>query len=102
MDVHYALQPEWYFTHILNIAHEQRTFMDDNIQPLLSATEYRHIVAWVRHMIPDACMRLTTFPAARIYQTAPAASLSKATQDNTHAHRSPADFGAHNISGSCV
>ncbi|KAI0095281.1 TIP-1 family-domain-containing protein [Irpex rosettiformis] len=39
-------KPEWYFTHILNIAHEQRSFMDNVIQPLLSQTEYRHIVAW--------------------------------------------------------
>ncbi|KAI0706059.1 RINT-1 family protein [Cytidiella melzeri] len=39
-------KPEWYFTHILNIAHEQRPFMDNVIQPLLSSTEYRRIVAW--------------------------------------------------------
>ncbi|KAI0344153.1 hypothetical protein BDW22DRAFT_1355453 [Trametopsis cervina] len=39
-------KPEWYFTHILNIAHEQRPFMDNVIQPLLSSTEYRNIIAW--------------------------------------------------------
>ncbi|KAJ6501627.1 TIP-1 family-domain-containing protein [Mycena vitilis] len=39
-------KPEWYFTHVLNVMHEHRPFMESVIQPLLSSTEYRGIVAW--------------------------------------------------------
>ncbi|KAJ6604224.1 TIP-1 family-domain-containing protein [Mycena vulgaris] len=39
-------KPEWYFTHVLNVLHEHRPFMETVIQPLLSATEHRGIVAW--------------------------------------------------------
>ncbi|KAJ7630533.1 TIP-1 family-domain-containing protein [Roridomyces roridus] len=38
-------KPEWYFTHVLNAIHEHRPFMESVIQPLLSSTEYRGIVA---------------------------------------------------------
>ncbi|KAJ7042676.1 TIP-1 family-domain-containing protein [Mycena alexandri] len=36
-------KPEWYFTHVLNVMHEHRPFMESVIQPLLSSTG---IVAW--------------------------------------------------------
>ncbi|KAI0666341.1 TIP-1 family-domain-containing protein [Trametes maxima] len=39
-------KPEWYFTHIVNEAHEHRPFMESIIQSLLSQTEYRTINAW--------------------------------------------------------
>lgn len=39
-------KPEWYFTHILNVSHEHRRFMESVIQPLLARTEYRNINAW--------------------------------------------------------
>ncbi|KAF7340034.1 hypothetical protein MVEN_01921300 [Mycena venus] len=39
-------KPEWYFTHVLNAMHEHRPFMESVIQPLLSSTEHRGIVAW--------------------------------------------------------
>ncbi|KAF8213543.1 TIP-1 family-domain-containing protein [Mycena galopus ATCC 62051] len=39
-------KPEWYFTHVLNAIHEHRPFMEAVIQPLLSSTERRGIVAW--------------------------------------------------------
>ncbi|KAJ6574637.1 TIP-1 family-domain-containing protein [Mycena capillaripes] len=39
-------KPEWYFTHVLNVMHEHRPFMELVIQPLLSSTEHRGIVAW--------------------------------------------------------
>ncbi|KAJ7456570.1 TIP-1 family-domain-containing protein [Mycena latifolia] len=39
-------KPEWYFTHVLNVMHEHRPFMETVIQPLLSSTEHRGIVAW--------------------------------------------------------
>ncbi|KAF7367286.1 hypothetical protein MSAN_00790600 [Mycena sanguinolenta] len=37
---------EWYFTHVLNVMHEHRPFMESVIQPLLSSTDRREIVAW--------------------------------------------------------
>ncbi|KAI0080027.1 RINT-1 family protein [Panus rudis PR-1116 ss-1] len=39
-------KPEWYFTHVINVAHEQRPFMDNIIQQLLASTEYRSYNAW--------------------------------------------------------
>ncbi|KAJ6519399.1 TIP-1 family-domain-containing protein [Mycena sanguinolenta] len=39
-------KPEWYFTHVLNVMHEHRPFMESVIQPLLSSTERREIIAW--------------------------------------------------------
>lgn len=43
-------QPEWYFTHILNVVHEQRQFLESTIQSLLAATEYKEITAWVKFL----------------------------------------------------
>ncbi|KAJ7124750.1 TIP-1 family-domain-containing protein [Mycena crocata] len=39
-------KPEWYFTHVLNVMHEHRPFMETVIQSLLSSSEYREILAW--------------------------------------------------------
>ncbi|KAF7320188.1 hypothetical protein MKEN_00803300 [Mycena kentingensis (nom. inval.)] len=39
-------KPEWYFSHLQNVMHEHRAFMDAVIQPLLSSTDYRAIIAW--------------------------------------------------------
>ncbi|KAI0757326.1 RINT-1 family protein [Daedaleopsis nitida] len=39
-------KPEWYFTHIVNEAHEHRPFMESIIQSLLASTEFRTINAW--------------------------------------------------------
>ncbi|KNZ79633.1 RAD50-interacting protein 1 [Termitomyces sp. J132] len=39
-------KPEWYFTHVLNVAHEHRTFMETVIQRLLDSSDYRNIKAW--------------------------------------------------------
>ncbi|KAG8693863.1 hypothetical protein FRC09_010241, partial [Ceratobasidium sp. 395] len=38
-------KPEWYFTHILNISHEHRGFMEYFIQPLIDKTPFRDINA---------------------------------------------------------
>ncbi|RXW23851.1 hypothetical protein EST38_g1999 [Candolleomyces aberdarensis] len=38
-------KPEWYFTYILNIAHEHHHFMDTVVQHLLSRSEYKNISA---------------------------------------------------------
>lgn len=40
-------KPEWYFTHVLNIVHEQRVFMEGLIQGLLKKTVYKDISAFV-------------------------------------------------------
>ncbi|OBZ79146.1 RAD50-interacting protein 1, partial [Grifola frondosa] len=39
-------KPEWYFTHIVNEAHQHRAFMEAVIQPMLASTEYREVIAW--------------------------------------------------------
>ncbi|KAI0359047.1 hypothetical protein OH77DRAFT_1420580 [Trametes cingulata] len=39
-------KPEWYFTHVVNEAHEHRPFMESIVQSLLAHTEYRSINAW--------------------------------------------------------
>ncbi|GJE85916.1 RINT-1 family protein [Phanerochaete sordida] len=39
-------KPEWYFTHILNVSHEHRPFMESVVQPLLARTEFRGTDAW--------------------------------------------------------
>ncbi|KAI0067928.1 hypothetical protein BV25DRAFT_1867678 [Artomyces pyxidatus] len=39
-------KPEWYFTHILNVSHEHRSFMERVVQSLLSPTKYHDIDAW--------------------------------------------------------
>lgn len=44
---HYV-QPEWYFTHILNVSHEHRSFFDTVIQRLLESTKFNNVNAWVR------------------------------------------------------
>ncbi|KAH8100492.1 RINT-1 family protein [Cristinia sonorae] len=39
-------KPEWYFTHVLNAAHEHRAFMDSVVQRLVSGSGYPSINAW--------------------------------------------------------
>ncbi|KAK7468575.1 hypothetical protein VKT23_003079 [Stygiomarasmius scandens] len=39
-------KPEWFFTHILNIAHDHRTFMEAIVQRLISSAGYEDINAW--------------------------------------------------------
>ncbi|KAL0950725.1 hypothetical protein HGRIS_007501 [Hohenbuehelia grisea] len=39
-------KPEWYFTHVANVAHEHRSFMDSVVQSLLNSTKYKTISAW--------------------------------------------------------
>ncbi|TFY64757.1 hypothetical protein EVG20_g5839, partial [Dentipellis fragilis] len=39
-------KPEWYFTHILNVSHEHRPFMETIVQKLLSSSQYQDIDAW--------------------------------------------------------
>ncbi|KAF4572590.1 hypothetical protein EYR36_007098 [Pleurotus pulmonarius] len=39
-------KPEWYFTHVLNVAHEHRPFMNTIVQTLLSSEKIQGISAW--------------------------------------------------------
>ncbi|KAH7883865.1 RINT-1 family protein [Phlebopus sp. FC_14] len=39
-------KPEWYFTHIANVAHDHKSFMDGVVQNLLCGTTFQHINAW--------------------------------------------------------
>ncbi|KAK2461679.1 hypothetical protein APHAL10511_006142 [Amanita phalloides] len=44
-------KPEWYFTHVQNIAHDHRSYMITVIQGLLSSTEYSGINAWCEFIL---------------------------------------------------
>ncbi|TFK76768.1 hypothetical protein BDN72DRAFT_806866 [Pluteus cervinus] len=75
-------KPEWYFTHILNVIHEQKQFMDTIIQIFISSTEYKRISASrefiyllfpilhrkLRHTVPKM-LSLPSVLAHTIYQT---------------------------------
>ncbi|KAJ3552815.1 hypothetical protein NM688_g3951 [Phlebia brevispora] len=39
-------KPEWYFTHVLNVSHEHRSFMENVIQHLLTSTTYKNTIVW--------------------------------------------------------
>ncbi|KAF9269945.1 RINT-1 family protein [Marasmius fiardii PR-910] len=39
-------KPEWYFTHILNVIHDHRSFMENVVQMLLSSSGYTNVNAW--------------------------------------------------------
>ncbi|KAJ4476586.1 TIP-1 family-domain-containing protein [Lentinula aciculospora] len=39
-------KPEWYFTHILNVAHDQRAFLEHVVQLLLNSAGHNNINAW--------------------------------------------------------
>lgn len=58
-------KPEWYFTHILNVTHEHKPFMQSVAQTLLSSTEYRGINAWVSHLCSNARLLLISSHAQR-------------------------------------
>ncbi|KAN0100870.1 RINT-1 / TIP-1 family domain containing protein [Tylopilus felleus] len=39
-------KPEWYFTHIANVAHDHRPFMEGVIQRLISGSKFQDVNAW--------------------------------------------------------
>jgi transcription termination factor NusB len=43
-------KPEWYFTHVINLVHEHKPFMENHIQPLLEKTSYKNINAQVLYI----------------------------------------------------
>ncbi|KAF9243838.1 TIP-1 family-domain-containing protein [Melanogaster broomeanus] len=43
-------KPEWYFTHIANVAHDHRPFMESIIQGLLSNSKFQHVNAWPNYI----------------------------------------------------
>lgn len=58
------MQPEWYFTHVLNVAHEHRLFMESIIQKLLASSEYKLINAWVSIFIASLTSELKAIISA--------------------------------------
>ncbi|KAG8803228.1 hypothetical protein FRC16_006461 [Serendipita sp. 398] len=54
-------KPEWYFTHILNIIHQHRGFMETTIQTVLNSTKYKTINAqreFTRTLFPILAKKL--------------------------------------------
>ncbi|KAG2368779.1 TIP-1 family-domain-containing protein [Suillus spraguei] len=43
-------KPEWYLSHIMNVAHDHRPFMDNVIQRLLLGTKYQRVNAWQNYV----------------------------------------------------
>ncbi|KIJ68701.1 hypothetical protein HYDPIDRAFT_173364 [Hydnomerulius pinastri MD-312] len=39
-------KPEWYFTHIANVAHDHRPFMEGVVQRLFSSSKFHNVNAW--------------------------------------------------------
>ncbi|KAG9314616.1 RINT-1 family protein [Chiua virens] len=39
-------KPEWYFTHMLNVAHDHRPFMEGVMQRLISSSKFRDVNVW--------------------------------------------------------
>ncbi|KAI6134109.1 TIP-1 family-domain-containing protein [Pisolithus croceorrhizus] len=45
-----ADKPEWYFTHIANVAHDHRPFMEGAVQRLLTGTKFQNVNAWHQYV----------------------------------------------------
>ncbi|KAJ8596789.1 hypothetical protein M405DRAFT_756987 [Rhizopogon salebrosus TDB-379] len=43
-------KPEWYLSHIMNVAHDHRPFMENVVQRLLLGTRYQHVNAWQNYI----------------------------------------------------
>ncbi|KAG1754984.1 RINT-1 family protein [Suillus paluster] len=43
-------KPEWYLSHIMNVAHDHRPFMENVIQRLLLGTKYQRVDAWQNYI----------------------------------------------------
>ena len=53
-------QPEWYFTHIANVVHDHRPFMEGVMQRLISGSKFQDLNAWVRDTIWHCPMEVPT------------------------------------------
>ncbi|KAF8592034.1 hypothetical protein K439DRAFT_1650556 [Ramaria rubella] len=54
-------KPEWYFTHIINVTHTHRHFLETSIQSLLLKTQHKHINAFrefTLHLLPSISRKL--------------------------------------------
>lgn len=43
-------KPEWYFTHVANVAHDHRPFMEGTVQRLLTGTKFQNVNAWHQYV----------------------------------------------------
>ncbi|KAH7915139.1 TIP-1 family-domain-containing protein [Hygrophoropsis aurantiaca] len=59
-------KPEWYLTHVINIAHDHRPFMEKVVQSILGNTKYKNISAWHNYT-----MLLLPLPARKLRRTIP-------------------------------
>ncbi|TFL06361.1 RINT-1 family protein [Pterulicium gracile] len=59
-------KPEWFFTHILNTAHDHRSFMQTIIQRLFQSTKYKPVDAWQEFVV-----LLLTLPSRKLERTIP-------------------------------
>lgn len=61
-------QPEWYLTHIANVVHDHRPFMEGVMQRLISGSKFQGVNAWVRGII-SLCFIGTPTPLQHNYTT---------------------------------
>ncbi|KAE9401979.1 hypothetical protein BT96DRAFT_918567 [Gymnopus androsaceus JB14] len=63
-------KPEWYFTHVLNVAHDHRPFMDHVVQHLLKSAGHNSVNAWCRHYYHIRSLLAHTIYQALSFDTA--------------------------------
>ncbi|KAF8993873.1 RINT-1 family protein [Hymenopellis radicata] len=59
-------KPEWYFTHVLNLVNDHRSFMETVVQQLISPTKYNSINAW-----HEFTLLLLPLPSRKLRRTIP-------------------------------
>ena len=93
-----VLQPEWYFTHVLNVVHEHRPFMESVIQRILSLTKYRNVNAWVR-FVSICCYVIDLFSSlARIHPPHSPAAFSQTKPHSPISTHAAVSLCTHHIS----
>jgi hypothetical protein len=97
-------QPEWYFTHVLNVSHDQRPFMETVIQPLLGSTSFKHIDAWVCITLhPGLTAYLISIALiAGVHVSSFTAPFSQTSTHSASATASSAFVSAYDLSSSCL
>ncbi|KAG8946670.1 hypothetical protein FRC03_001323, partial [Tulasnella sp. 419] len=59
-------KPEWYFTHMLNVFHEHKSFMERHIQALIANSPYKDVNAYAEFMRVGL-----TLPARKLRRSVP-------------------------------
>lgn len=91
-------QPEWYFTHVLNVIHEQKAVMEGPIQRLLHSAGRKDVNALVESISLEICRRLRICHSARIYNPSLSPPSTQTPENNTYSSFPPVPPCTHDIS----